>query len=89
MVTRTIMVNLVKVMCVNVPTAEVVTNTYEIIGKADNILDAVKALAETDEFKVVSVLETETIEKLYGMTESEFVKYGRVLPPRTAQETQE
>ena len=36
--------------------------------------------------QVVSKKETET---LYGMTELEFLKYAKILPPRTKQEQQE
>lgn len=49
----------------------------------DAIIKAARPLVETaPHLKVVSVSHVEVIEQLYGMPETEFLKYAKVLPPR-------
>lgn len=92
MVTRTVMVTEVVVMCLNVTTAQVEINTYELTGSYDDnatALKTVKKLYETDELKCVTVQEMVGKEILYGMPEIEFIKLAKVLPPRGTNKGQE
>ncbi len=88
MVTRTITTTKVNALCLNIKTAEpfnastIVPRTY----KTESILmEAVRANLETDEVKVVHIVDKEEIEALYGMTEQDFVKNAQVLPVRHAE----
>lgn len=86
MVTRTVVVTTVKVMCVNVATCEVKINTYEISGMIENkqqALKVVKKLYENELLKCVDVQEMWEDEILYGMSEIDFIQNAKVLPPRT------
>lgn len=85
MVTRTVLLTSVEVMCVNVETAEVSINNYELSGysmNADDAMKQLKKLYETDNFKLVAIQGMEEKEILYGMTEADFIKLAEVLPPR-------
>ena len=84
MVTRTVELSIVKVMCLNTTTAQVETVSYEIGGLTDEkaILKAVKKLHETDTHKCVAIQSVEQKEILYGMPESEFIAHATILPPR-------
>ena len=85
MVTRTVLLTSVEVMCVNVETAEVSINNYELSGysmNADEAMKQLKKLYETDSFKLVAIQDMEEKEILYGMTEAEFIQLATVLPPR-------
>ena len=87
MVTRTITATKVNVMCLEVQKGEpcnisvIVPRTYK---DDDKLLKVVKPLIELEnpEVKAVYVVDKEEIETLYGMTEGEFMRCARVLPPR-------
>ena len=86
MVTRTVELTIAEVMTVDTTTAKVETIAYEIGGgltEEKAILKAVKKLHETDTFKCVSVVSVTIKEILYGMSEIDFIKNAKVLPPRT------
>lgn len=87
MVTRTVTQTMVKVMCLNVTTAEVTINDYTIGGTYTEVdlLKKCKKLFETDEFKLVHIETSKVEEILLGMTEEDFIRYATVLPPRKAQ----
>ena len=86
MVTRTITTTKVNVLCLDIEHAEpcnkVVTipRTYK---DEETILKKVKPILETETLKVVHVVDTETEETLYGMTEQEFVELAHPLLDRT------
>lgn len=85
MITRTVTEVIAEVMCVEVSTATVSMNSYRIAGKyADTsaIMEALKPVYETGNFKLVACIKFENTETLYGMPEDEFIKYAKVLPPR-------
>lgn len=85
MVTRTVDIALITCMVVDVTTQSVSDQTFEIVGlypTIDKALEAVKKTAETDTYKIVMVKKVEQTERLYGMTEAEFIAYAKVLPPR-------
>ena len=92
MVTRTVMVTVAEVMCLNVTNAEVQINTYEMSGTyTDNntLLKALKKVYETEELKLVSVQEVDEKEVLYGMKEVDFIRLATILPPRSTKEVEE
>lgn len=87
MITRTVTEVTAKVMCVNVETAQVEVVTHVLSGNYEDnnqILKTLKKLHETDNYKLIKVEEVETKEKLYGMTEQQFIELAKELPPRTA-----
>ena len=84
-VTRTIQVTKCSIMCVNVSTGETFTEEVTlprrykddaaIIKQASSLFDGV--------VKPVYVIESGVEEILYGMTEEEFIREAKILPPRT------
>ena len=93
MVTRTLLTTKANVMCLNITTGEAenhvvtVPRTYK---DTKALLKAVAPIIEADEnLKAVHIVDTETIETLYGMTEQEFMERATVLPPRTATTTED
>jgi len=81
-------------MCLEVTTADVQVNWYELSGTYDTneaVLKALRKVYETETFKVVAVQETKEKEVLYGMKEIDFIKLAKVLPPRGSktEETEE
>lgn len=91
LITRTITVSTAEFMCLDIETANVEIVTAELIGKVDNetALKMYKATAETDTFKAVSCQSVKYTEQLYAMTEKEFIKHAKILPPRKTTETEE
>lgn len=91
LITRTITVTTAEFMCLDTETANVEIVTAELIGKVDKetALKMYKATAETDTFKAVSCQSVNYIEELYGMSEKEFIKHAKILPPRKTAETEE
>lgn len=87
MVTRTIEVVSVKVICLDVKTVETTIKDLELTGVAtsdtEKVLKALKKEYETDEFKVVAIQSIETREEMYGLTELDFLKYATKLDPTT------
>lgn len=91
MVTRTIKETVASVMYVNVETAKVDYCDYRLAGTFDNneaLMKTLKKLYENDTIKLVNIINVDTVENLYGMTEAEFMEYAKVLPPRTAGNTE-
>lgn len=91
MVTRTIKETVASVMYVNVETAKVDYCDYRLAGTFDNnevLMKALKKLYENDTIKLVNIVNVDTVENLYGMTEAEFMSYAKILPPRTTAEIQ-
>lgn len=91
LITRTITVSECEFMCVDVETANVEVITAELTGKLDNetALKLYKSAVESETFKVVACQSISYTEQLYGMTEKEFIKHARILPPRKTAETEE
>ena len=85
LITRTITVSTAEFMCLDTETANVEIVTAELIGKVDKetALKIYKVSAETDTFKAVSCQSVNYTEQLYGMTEKEFIKHAKILPPRS------
>ncbi len=91
MITRTIVTTKVNVMCLDVEAGEpinldvTVPRTYKDEKK---LLKVVKESIETDTLKAVHIVDKEEVETLYGMTEQEFIRFAKVLPPRGTKETE-
>lgn len=86
MVTRTLISTRVNVLCLDVLTAEPTNQTFDIartFKDEDKLMKALKAEYETDSLKLVHIVDTTTVEKLYGMTETEFMNHARELDPAT------
>lgn len=87
MVTRTITTTEAELMCLNVASGVPETHKVLLSGQyKDNkdVLKASKKLIETEELKVVHVVNTLKHEDLYGMTEQKFLEFAKVLPKRGA-----
>lgn len=86
MVTRTINGTQVKALCLDVKTAQPVTNTYTLSGTfkdESKLLRKLQKLYDTDELKVVHISETQEINTLYGMDEDYFLAHASILDPET------
>lgn len=86
MVTRTIITTRVNVLCLNVVTCEpfnkevVLPRTYKDSKKLKKSLEE---LCNTEEEKVVHVVDVEEVETLYGMSEQTFIMNSVILDPET------
>ena len=92
MVTRTITKSLITAIVLNVDTLESAPITFEVSGIYELGTREMKSLLDSrsDETHMyVKATKVEVIEQLYGMTEDEFIQYGRVLPPRTKADAEE
>ena len=88
MVTRTISFTEVTVITMNIETVTPQHEVIRIAGVSDNekvLLNKLKNRYETDLYKIVAITDTKVIEKLYGMSEEEFIEYAKELPPRNCQ----
>lgn len=89
MVTRTIILTKCVVLALDTQTVEPSNLTVEVSGTFQNeekLMKAVKAVAETDTLKIVQILTTETLEKLYGVSEQKFMEIAHELEPRKKKE---
>lgn len=89
MVTRTITTTKATVMVCDVEAGDVITQEIVVprtYKNDDALLKAIKSTHETDQLKPVSIVKSEVIETLYGMTESDFIENATVLPPRATKE---
>ena len=86
MVTRSITATKVEAQIVTISASEITTINVTVSGEfddADKLLKAVKKQTETNDIKVLQVLTSEKIEKLYGMLESDFLAQAKELDPET------
>lgn len=91
MVTRTIISTIANALCLNIETAEPFNQTVVLAGTykdAKTLERAVKKAIENDTVKVATVVDSYEDEKLYGMTEVDFIKNAKVLPPRGTKQEQ-
>ena len=80
-ITRTIEETKITVLCLNVVTAEPIYKDFYTTEKEtdrNKTLKKLKKLHETDELKLVTIVETETKTAVYEMSESDFIKYGKM-----------
>lgn len=91
MVTRTVKVTKVNVMCLDIEKGEVFNNYATISGVFDNpekLLKACKEVLDTDTEKAVAIVEKKEIEQLYGMSEQDFISMAELLPPRQSKDSE-
>ena len=85
-ITRTINVTTATAVCMDITTMENGTRALVITGDVpsqDKVLKDLRKLYDTDTFKVVAIKEMITVEKLYGLSEVDFLKYAVELDPET------
>ena len=85
MVTRTIPTTVVSVFCVNTDDRTTFEQSITLprTYKDDvKLMKAVEKVLEGEPIKAVSIIDSEVHETLYGMTEADFIKSAKVLPPR-------
>lgn len=85
MVTRTVEVQNVTALSLNVETLEASRGVYIIPGKLDakSLEKAVREAVEcVPAVKFVQILSVEVETVLYGMSEADFIAAAKVLPPR-------
>ena len=86
MVTRTITATKVEAQIVTISASEITTINVTVSGEYDDtekLLKAVKKATETADIKVLQVLTSEKVEKLYGMLETDFLAQAKELDPET------
>lgn len=91
MVTRTVKVTNVNVMCLDIEKGEAFNEYATISGVFDNpekLLKACKEVLDTDTQKAVAVVEKKEIEQLYGMSEQDFISLAKLLPPRQVKDSE-
>lgn len=85
-ITRTIIGTQVTVLGLNTETAEPENRTYVLSGKLEDekkALKTVKKLYDTDEYTNVKIVDTQSVNKLYGMWEEDFIANAFELDPST------
>lgn len=89
MITRTIKTTKANVLCMDVEKGEpfnkvvILPRTYNDEKK---LLKVVKEVVETDIIKAVHIVDKEEIERLYGMTEADFITSAKELDAETRKE---
>lgn len=76
MITRTVESTVFDVFCVNVSTQTTETKTFKLAGRvkdADKALRKLRVEHETENVKIVYIVDSRLEQKLYGMTEEDFV----------------
>lgn len=86
MVTRTIESTRVNALCLDIQTAEPMNKEFNLSGTykdESKLLKAVQKAFDTDELKVVHIVDSEVINTLYGMYENDFLAHAMELDPKT------
>lgn len=81
MITRTVKTTTAKVMVVNTENGSTAVKDYELPRTYKDTKAVLRALEghNTDTEKLVHVVDVTVNERLYGMPESDFIKYGQVI----------
>lgn len=85
MVTRTIIKSQALTMIANTETGETTKQWIDVPGEFDTMKEVLKAVhgaVDSDTFTAVKVFEVKKEEVLYGMSEADFMRFAKVLPPR-------
>lgn len=90
MVTRTVNTTTIDVLVINIETSEVGTKSFvlwqNMIKDEKTMLNNAQKMLDdqtgTTLWKCVAIKNIKDEETLYGMTEQDFIKYAKVLPPR-------
>lgn len=83
MVTRTLTTLKVKLLCLNIETAQSFEKTVVLVRttKDDNkLLSILKSRVETETEKVVHIIDKETVRGLYKMPEEKFIESAEFTP---------
>lgn len=88
-VTRTFTTTKAKILAVNVSTED--TEIVEMVLPREYpddkaLLKQAEKQNDNLELKLVHVVAKETVETLYGMSEADFLKYAKPIPPRSVKE---
>lgn len=89
MVTRTVVTTMADVLVINIETAETATKSFvltqNMVKDEKTMLNNSQVMLEKEcgeMWKTVAIKNVKEKETLYGMTEQDFLKYAKVLPPR-------
>lgn len=90
MVTRTVSTTTIDVLVINIDTSEVGTKSFvlgqNMVKDEKTMLNNAQKMLDDETgstiWKCVAIKNIEEEETLYGMTEQDFLKYAKVLPPR-------
>lgn len=86
MITRTVMQTTAEVMTLDVTTAEVQVQSYDIGGQYtdEELLKNLQNLFQTGTLKLVHIESQDCKELLLGMDEEDFIRLAKVLPSRNS-----
>lgn len=86
MVTRTVTQTTAAVMTLDITTAEVQVQSYDIGGQYtdEELLKKLQNLFQSDTLKLVHIESQDCKELLLGMDEEDFIRLAKVLPPRNS-----
>ena len=82
LITRTIISTVYDVMCVDVTTATVSTVQVTLSGSALGLDKALRRVSGSDVLngkKAVAITNTNEVVNLYGMTDTDFIKYAHII----------
>lgn len=82
LVTRTITATKVTCLCMDITTAEPTNETYSIVGKFiddEKLLKSIRKLHETDDHKIVAIVDKVETNELYGLDENEFLERAHII----------
>ena len=90
MITRTVVSTMVDVLVINIDTAETGTKSFvltqNMVKDEKTMLNNAQKMLDDETgstiWKCVAIKNIKEEETLYGMTEQDFLKYAKVLPPR-------
>lgn len=89
-VSRTITSTKVNAFCANPITRDSYNKDFIVPGTfkdKDKLLKSCQKIHQTDEEKIIFIHSAEVITELRGMSESDFIKYSEILPPRGTKKT--
>lgn len=92
MVTRTVGITRITAVVLNVDTLESHETTITVTGKYEQGTKELKSLLaskSTETLMYVKAISCDYEEKLYGMTDEEFLVHAKELPPRTGKADEE
>lgn len=82
MVTRTITATETTCLCMNVTTAEPMNETYRLVGRFtddEKLLKNLRKQYETDEHKIVAIVDKKETNELYGLDENEYLAMAHII----------
>lgn len=92
MITRTVGITRITAVVLNVNTLDSHVQTFTVSGKYEQGTKELKSLLASKNTDDLMWIKAESVvyeEKLYGMTEEEFLTHAKELPPRTGKSDEE